>query len=33
MNEIQELKDRREQKILEKETLERELIPESPQVS
>ena len=27
MNEIQELKDRREQKILEKETLERELIP------
>ena len=27
MNEIQELKDRREQKILEKETLERELVP------
>ena len=27
MNEIQELKDRREQTILEKETLERELIP------
>ncbi|WP_339430047.1 chromosome segregation protein SMC [Pseudomonas taetrolens] len=27
MNEIQELKNRREQKIIEKETLERELIP------
>ena len=27
MNEIQELKDRREQTVLEKETLERELIP------
>mgnify|MGYP003602182581 CR=1 FL=1 len=27
MNEIQELKDRREQKILEKEALERELVP------
>ena len=27
MNEIQELKDRREQTILEKETLERELVP------
>ena len=27
MNEIQELKDRREQTILEKETLERELAP------
>lgn len=29
MTNIQELKDRREQKILEKETLERELIPYS----
>ena len=27
MNKIQELKDRREQTILEKETLERELAP------
>ena len=27
MNEIQELKDRREQTILEKEALERELVP------
>ena len=35
MNEIQELKDRREQPILEKEALERELVPyatESPRI-